>query len=61
MHAEDKSTGKFQKITITNDKGRLSKADVERMVREAETYAAEDEKNRFEAYVHWIVHAQPRV
>jgi L1 cell adhesion molecule like protein len=46
VSAEDKSTGKSQKITITNDKGRLSKEDVERMVKEAEKYAAEDEKNK---------------
>jgi len=44
--AEDKSTGKSQKITITNDKGRLSKEDIERMVKEAEKYKAEDESNR---------------
>jgi len=46
VSAEDKSSGKIQKITITNDKGRLSKEDVERMVKEAEKYAAEDEKNK---------------
>jgi L1 cell adhesion molecule like protein len=32
--AEDKTTGKKNKITITNDKGRLSKDDIERMVQE---------------------------
>ncbi|KAF8561184.1 hypothetical protein P879_03494 [Paragonimus westermani] len=42
----DKSTGKQNKITITNDKGRLSKQDVDRMVSEAEKYKAEDERNR---------------
>ena len=42
----DKSTGKENKITITNDKGRLSKEDIERMVQEAEKYKAEDEKQR---------------
>ena len=41
--AEDKSTGKSNKITITNDKGRLSKEDIERMVQEAEKYKQEDE------------------
>merc|ERR1711988_171284 len=46
VNAEDKSTGKAQKITITNDKGRLSKDDIERMVQEAEKYKAEDETNR---------------
>merc|ERR1711975_152772 len=45
-NAEDKSTGKSQKITITNDKGRLSAADIERMVQEAEKYKAEDESNK---------------
>ena len=57
--ATDRSTGKANKITITNDKGRLSKEEVERMVREAEQYKAEDEaqrdrvaaKNSLEAYV----------
>merc|ERR1712168_1628746 len=43
VNAADKSTGKSQKITITNDKGRLSKEDIERMVNEAEKYAEEDE------------------
>merc|ERR1712054_509553 len=38
--------GKSQKITITNDKGRLSAADIERMVQEAEKYKAEDESNK---------------
>jgi len=44
--AEDKSTKKTSKITITNDKGRLSKEQIERMVREAEQYKGDDEKNR---------------
>merc|ERR1712039_268439 len=43
VSAEDKSTSKKNSITITNDKGRLSKDDVERMVAEAEKYKAEDE------------------
>ncbi|KAL1771714.1 heat shock 70 kDa protein 1-like [Sigmodon hispidus] len=42
----DKSTGKANKITITNDKGRLSKEEIERMVQEAEKYKAEDEGQR---------------
>src|SRR6218665_3071104 len=46
VSAQDKSTGKQNKITITNDKGRLSKEDIERMVREAESYRDEDEKQR---------------
>ncbi|KAI5946300.1 Heat shock-related 70 kDa protein 2 [Manis javanica] len=44
--AADKSTGKENKITITNDKGRLSKDDIDRMVQEAERYKSEDEANR---------------
>merc|ERR1712134_51535 len=49
--ALEKSTGKEQKITITNDKGRLSQEEIERMVQEAEKYKAEDDanKNRIEA------------
>merc|ERR1712166_721449 len=45
VSAVEKSTGKEQKITITNDKGRLSKEDVERMVAEAEQFKEEDDKN----------------
>ncbi|XP_036624520.1 heat shock 70 kDa protein 6-like [Trichosurus vulpecula] len=59
VSATDKSTGKANRITITNDKGRLSREEVERMVQEAERYKAEDEaqrervaaKNSLEAYV----------
>ncbi|XP_049917408.1 heat shock cognate 71 kDa protein-like [Epinephelus moara] len=58
VSAVDKSTGKENKITITNDKGRLSKEDIERMVQEAEKYKAEDDvqhdkvsaKNSLESY-----------
>jgi len=46
VSAEDKTTGNKNKITITNDKGRLSKDQIERMVREAEQYKAQDEKNK---------------
>ncbi|PHU10910.1 Heat shock 70 kDa protein [Capsicum chinense] len=42
--AEDKTAGVKNKITITNDKGRLSKDDIERMVSDAERYKAEDEE-----------------
>lgn len=42
--AEDKGTGKSEKITITNDKGRLSQEEIERMVEEAEEFAEEDKK-----------------
>ena len=47
VSAAEKSTGKSNKITITNDKARLSKEEVERLVAEAEKYAAED-KERME-------------
>merc|ERR1712072_564585 len=46
VNAEDKTTGKSNKITITNGKGRLSKSDIERMVREAEQFKEEDNRNR---------------
>ncbi|KAH8078238.1 hsp71-like protein [Filobasidium floriforme] len=60
VSALEKGTGKTQKITITNDKGRLSKEDIERMVADAEKYAAEDEqikertaaKNSLESYAY---------
>ncbi|PNH12143.1 Heat shock protein [Tetrabaena socialis] len=44
VSAEDKTTGNKNKITITNDKGRLSKDEIERMVQEAEKYKADDEQ-----------------
>ncbi|RMJ27843.1 heat shock [Aspergillus sp. HF37] len=58
--ASEKGTGKSNKITITNDKGRLSKEDIERMLAEAEKYKAEDEaeaarihaKNGLESYAY---------
>ncbi|XP_038626035.1 LOW QUALITY PROTEIN: heat shock cognate 71 kDa protein-like [Tachyglossus aculeatus] len=46
VSAVDKSTGKENKTTITNDKGRLSKEDIEHMVQEAEKYNDVDEKQR---------------
>jgi len=46
VSALEKSTGKENKITITNDKGRLSQDDIERMVQEAEQYKAEDDANK---------------
>merc|ERR1712048_533801 len=60
VSACDKSTGKSQKITITNDKGRLSKEDIERMVNDAERFKADDEaakekvaaKNELESYAY---------
>jgi len=44
VNAADKTTGKSSKITITNDKGRLSKEEIERMLAEAEKYADEDKE-----------------
>jgi len=44
--AQDKSTGKSSQITITNEKGRLSQADIDRMVQAAEKFKAEDEANK---------------
>ncbi|EEA07730.1 heat shock protein 70, putative [Cryptosporidium muris RN66] len=60
VSAEDKGTGKSEKITITNDKGRLSQEDIERMIKEAEQFAEEDRlirervdaKNALEGYIH---------
>ncbi|VEU20864.1 DEKNAAC101653 [Brettanomyces naardenensis] len=44
VSAVEKGTGKTQKITITNDKGRLSKEEIDKMVNDAEKFKAEDEK-----------------
>ena len=51
VSAEDKATSKKSKITITNDKGRLSKEDIDRLVKEAEKYKDDDEnlKKKIEA------------
>ncbi|XP_048472575.1 heat shock 70 kDa protein [Rhincodon typus] len=46
VSAIDKGTGKSNKITISNDKGRLSKEEIERMVQDAEKYKTEDEAQR---------------
>jgi len=46
VSAKDKGTGKSNQITITNEKDRLSQADIDRMVQEAEKYRAEDEANK---------------
>merc|ERR1712033_17661 len=46
VSACDKSTGKQNKITITNDKGRLSKEEIERMVNDAERFKEEDNKQK---------------
>jgi len=60
VSAEDKGTGKKEKITITNDGNRLSPEDIERMVNDAEKFADEDKKvkekveakNEFESYAY---------
>jgi len=44
--AVEKASGSSKNITITNDKGRLSKEDIDRMVREAESFKSEDEATR---------------
>jgi heat shock protein 5 len=46
VSAGDKGTGKSESITITNDKGRLSQEEIERMVAEAEEFAEEDKATR---------------
>merc|ERR1719262_1728644 len=58
--AEDKGTGKSEKITITNDTGRLTEEEINRMLKEAEDNAEEDKKvkeridakNALEGYLH---------
>ncbi|XVE71663.1 hypothetical protein DITRI_Ditri10aG0169500 [Diplodiscus trichospermus] len=60
--AEDKTAGVKNKITTTNDKGRLSREEIEKMVKDAERYKAEDEvvkkkveaKNALENYAYNI-------
>ncbi|KAG5175578.1 molecular chaperones GRP78/BiP/KAR2, HSP70 superfamily [Tribonema minus] len=60
VSAQDKGTGKAEKITITADKGRLSEDEIKRMVEEAEKYAEEDKevkkridaKNGLESYLY---------
>ena len=60
MTAEDKSTGRNKKIEIKNDKGRLSQAEIQRMVNDAEQYREDDERarervnarNRLETYAY---------
>jgi len=62
VSAEDKGTGKAEKITITNDKGRLSQEEIDRMVQEAKEYEEEDKKvkekidakNSLESYIYNI-------
>jgi len=46
VSATDKAQGKTEQITITNDKGRLSEEEIERMVKEAQEFEEEDRKMR---------------
>lgn len=48
VSADDKTTGQKNKITITNDKGRLSKEEIEKMVQDAEKYKSEYEEHKIE-------------
>jgi heat shock protein 5 len=60
VSAQDKGTGRAETITITSDKGRLSEADIERMIQEAEEFAEEDRllkermdsRNGLESYIY---------
>jgi heat shock protein 5 len=60
VSASDKGTGKKEQITITNDKGRLSKEEIERMISDSEKFADEDKaikekidaRNSFENYIY---------
>jgi heat shock protein 5 len=60
VSASDKGTGKKEAITITNDKGRLTKEEIDQMIADSEKYADEDKaikekidaKNQFENYVY---------
>lgn len=45
VSAGDKGTGKSESITITNDKGRLSQEEIDRMIAEAQEFAEEDKAN----------------
>jgi len=62
VSAQEKATGKVEKITITNDKGRLSKEDIEKLVKDAEKFKGEDEalrkkvesKNAYENYIYSV-------
>lgn len=62
VSATDKGTGKSESITITNDKGRLTQDEIDRMVEEAEKFASEDAvlrtkieaRNKLENYAHSI-------
>ncbi|PKK65843.1 heat shock protein 70, partial [Rhizophagus irregularis] len=69
VSAVDKTTGRSNKITVTNDKGRLSKEEIERMVTEAEKYHAERKKyaqkietqNFLESYAYNLLHVAQNI
>lgn len=46
VSAEDKGTGSKEQITINNDQNRLSPEDIEKMIKDAETFSDEDKKVR---------------
>merc|ERR1712153_23848 len=60
VSANDKGTGKTETITITNDKGRLTKEEIDQMVKDGEKFAEEDKavkekidsRNQFENYIY---------
>jgi heat shock protein 5 len=60
ISASDKGTGKKEQITITNEKGRLSKDEIERMIQDSEKFVEEDKlikekidaKNSLEHYIY---------
>merc|ERR1711918_80392 len=62
VSAQDQGTSRTEKITITNDKGRLTAEQIEKMIQDAEQFSEEDKKvkelvearNAFEAYLHSI-------
>ncbi len=62
MSAQDKASGKIQKVTITSDRGRLSESEIERMIQEAEENAENDRmlketveaKNQLESYLYGV-------
>jgi len=65
VSAHDKGTGKKESITITNDKGRLTEEQIEKMIQEAEQFADEDKKvkeridakNALDSYIHSMTNA----
>jgi len=62
VSAQEKASGRTQQITISNEKGKLSKEDIEKLVKDAEMYKAQDEvikkkieaKNSLEHYIYSI-------